>query len=387
MSSTPQRKKQKLALTIYLVLLVAFSSVVSSEQTPAEYIDGILVRTPQTGSVLAVGDVIYSVPSPTTGYTNGLAWDEEYLWVCDGFSGMIYRFDPWTGSVITSFSGPTSDLRDLAWDGSNLWVASWNFVPEPRRIYKLDPSDGSVIDSFPAPFSGHPVGLSWDGEYLWIGEEDGKIYKVDPSTGTVVYSFSVPYEDDSNPRGLAWDGEDIWAGYQSVGLIKEHDITTGSVLTSFGSPSGPYQQGLSWDGQYLWSTGGDNMIYQIDVGRLCLGTCCYEDSCANPIPGMKNITCKECIDTGNYWTPNKYTACFANEEPFDLCLNWCPECCDGEDNDYDGKIDFPADLECTCGLDPNETEPLPPIPELSTIMFFSVGLLVLTGYVVLRRKK
>jgi parallel beta-helix repeat protein len=177
---------------------------------------------------------------------------------------MIYRFDPRTGSVITSFSGPTNKLRDLAWDGSHLWVTSWN----PRNIYKLDPSDGSVIDSFPAPFSDHPNGLSWDGEYLWVGEQEGKIYKVDPSTGTAVYSFSVPYEPSYNPRGLAWDGEDIWAGYQDVGLIKEHNITTGSVLTSFGSPSDDWQQGLAWDGQYLWSTGSDDMIYQIDVGTV-----------------------------------------------------------------------------------------------------------------------
>jgi len=244
-------------------MVVAISGMgISAKVLAEEYSDGILTSTQNDSeSPLGVGDVIYSIASPETDYTAGLAWDGQYLWVSGAFSGMIYHFDPWTGDIINQFTGPNYKLRDLAWDGANLWVASW----EPQNIYKLDPSNGSVIASFPAPFSGHPDGLSWDGDYLWVGEEEGKIYQVDPSTGLEVYSFSVPYEPGANPRGLAWDGSDIWAGYQTVGLIKKHDINTGDVLTSFGSPSGGVQQGLAWDGQYLWSTGGDNVIYQIDV--------------------------------------------------------------------------------------------------------------------------
>jgi hypothetical protein len=71
----------------------------------------------------------------------------------------------------------------------------------------------------------------------------------------------------------------------------------------------------------------------------------------------------------------------------DLCLNWCPQCCnDINDDDDDEDIDFPADNECTCGLDPSESEPMAPIPELPTIALFSLGLLVLTGYILLRKR-
>ena len=219
-----------------------------------------------------MGEVIYSVPSPVTGgwlpYTHGLAWDGAALWVTGAFDGMIYHFDPFTNTVLQSFHVPTLKLRDLAWDGTNLWVTHWNW---PRSVYKLDPNDGSVITSFSPPFSGHPDGLAWDGDYLWIGEQNGKIYRVNASTGQAVYSFSVPLQPDtSNPKGLAWDGEHMWVGYQVTGLIKEHDITTGDVLTAFASPSGGYQQGLAWDGCHLWSTGGDNYIYQIDVRHPCM---------------------------------------------------------------------------------------------------------------------
>ena len=58
----------------------------------------------------------------------------------------------------------------------------------------------------------------------------------------------------------------LWAGYQSVGLIYKLDPADGSVRDVLDSPSGPFQQGLTFDGRFLWSTGGDNVIYQLNVG-------------------------------------------------------------------------------------------------------------------------
>ncbi|CAD6493715.1 MAG: hypothetical protein LAKADJCE_00566 [Candidatus Argoarchaeum ethanivorans] len=45
------------------------------------------------------------------------------------------------------------------------------------------------------------------------------------------------------------------------------------------------------------------------------------------------------------------------------------------------------DPECTACLDPSETEPLPPVPELPTIVLFSAALIALAGYIGLRRQK
>jgi hypothetical protein len=51
-----------------------------------------------------------------------------------------------------------------------------------------------------------------------------------------------------------------------LGLIYKLDPADGSVRDVFDSPSGSFQQGLTFDGRFLWSTGGDNIIYQLDVG-------------------------------------------------------------------------------------------------------------------------
>ena len=84
---------------------------------------------------------------------------------------------------------------------------------------------------------------------------------------------------------------------------------------------------------------------------------------------------KDCIDAGNCWQPNKDAACFDCDAPSDLSLNYCPQCCNGTDDDGDGATDYPADKQCTCGLDPSEAEPLLPIPEASSIVLVGIGLL------------
>ncbi|MFZ2070055.1 MAG: hypothetical protein WAV32_00290 [Halobacteriota archaeon] len=121
----------------------------------------------------------------------------------------------------------------------------------------------------------------------------------------------------------------------------------------------------------IWKDG----IFRCGNAPACLGSCCNDPECTDPF--NTNVSCKECISTGNYWQPNKDAACFDCDAPSDLCLNYCLQCCNGTDDDGDGAADYPADKHCTCGLDPSETEPLPPIPEASSIVLLGVGLLAL----------
>jgi hypothetical protein len=115
----------------------------------------------------------------------------------------------------------------------------------------------------------------------------------------------------------------------------------------------------------------------------CLGNC-YEGSTCDGTP-IDEMNCSECLkEAGRMWKPNKDEVCFNGVEPSDLCLDWCPECCDGINNDEDDDTDYPADQECTCGLDPSETTSGPPIPELTTLAFMSIGIL---GLLLLVRKR
>ncbi|MCD6206924.1 MAG: hypothetical protein J7J06_02910 [Methanosarcinales archaeon] len=120
------------------------------------------------------------------------------------------------------------------------------------------------------------------------------------------------------------------------------------------------------------------------VESECLGTCCNDSECTDPF--AENVPCKDCIEAGRYWHPNKDTACFNDvENPPDLCLTSCPECCDGVDNaDTDTDVDYPADKQCPCGLSPSEDTGGPPIPELPTLALAGIGIL---GAILLARKR
>ena len=115
----------------------------------------------------------------------------------------------------------------------------------------------------------------------------------------------------------------------------------------------------------------------------CLGTC-YVGTCDGELVGeVGKMNCSECLkETGRVWHPNMDAACFGDMTPSDLCLDWCPECCDGDDDDTD--TDYPADGDCRCGLDPSEAVPMNPIPELPTFLLTSLGILSL---VLLTRKR
>jgi len=65
-------------------------------------------------------------------------------------------------------------------------------------------------------------------------------------------------------------------------------------------------------------------------------------------------------------------------------LDYCPQCVDGRDNDNDGFIDYLADEQCTCSLDPSEEEALPPVPELQSLVLVGAGI---AGLILSLRKK
>jgi clostripain len=162
-----------------------------------------------------------------------------------------------TGEVVTSFSAPGTGPLGLAWDGEYLWNADW----ETEMIYKINPSTGSVVQSFSSP-GGRPFGLTYDGTYLWVAvRDDSTIYKLNPATGSVLGSIPSP---GINPQGLTWDGEHLWVSDYYDNDIYKLDSSDGSIIQSF-SWTGTYTGGLAWDGTYLWHCDSNfNTIYKLN---------------------------------------------------------------------------------------------------------------------------
>ena len=162
------------------------------------------------------------------------------------------------GDIIKSIPAPgLGDPRGLTWDGTYLWMAE----DDSKMIYKIDPSDGTVIDSFSTPGQSFTEGLAWDGTYIWHAEYNGNVYKINPSDGSIIQTISAP---TSYPTGLTWDGAYLWTPSYRDLMIYQFSSSTGSLINSFSSP-GSTPWGMAWDGTYLWHSeyGGGN-IYQLD---------------------------------------------------------------------------------------------------------------------------
>jgi len=147
----------------------------------------------------------------------------------------------------------------------------------------------------------------------------------------------------------------------------------------------------------------------IDVRKMCLGECYTEAGCEGDMLGV--MPCWQCLGKGpdsadpqgKSWTSiycTDFCPCPCDES---LCWNTtCPDCCDGIDNDKDGRYDSDGgpygwdfqDHQCECCLDFNESVvdqcgqggAWPCIPEAATIALVGVGILGIFGIGLRRRE-
>jgi hypothetical protein len=210
-----------------------------------------------------LGEVVNSFPAPDE-KPRALARSPEYLFVyCYTWGDNIWRLNPATGSVVSSFQSPlgvfTTGLS-YSW-GGNLWIGNWY----NNYVYRCAESNGSIYGSW---YAGHkPQGLAveatGDGGFnpraiFSSNTSPRRVWRHALTSGSIYSSFnpSEPIVD------IAWDWRNkvVWGGYSST--IYGYR-TTGAKVCSFPSPAAqPY--GFTYYGQYLSvSTYENNYIWEI----------------------------------------------------------------------------------------------------------------------------
>ena len=110
---------------------------------------------------------------------------------------------------------------------------------------------GKVVieQSFAAPGQG-PVGLCFDGRFLWNADfSGGKIYRVDPET----MESDVVLDCPGNLSGIAWDGRALWQSLHDGGTLRRINPETNDFDQTIMVWEHGWLSGVAWDGEHLWA--------------------------------------------------------------------------------------------------------------------------------------
>jgi streptogramin lyase len=215
-------------------------------------------------------EVGYSFPAPT-GNTNGLTYDGRYLWHTNDEDPIIYKINPFGGTVVGTLEDRLQDQGDLEFGGKFLWIVSEN----DHNIHKVDPATGKTLDTIHV--EGIPPGnqrrngqndiqlegITFDGRELWVDGGTNRIIRIDPVTREqrmYEMSFDMGYLD-----GMTWAFDHLWIVTNNA-TIYEIDPCSMGILDKFDAPAagGHGPEGFAFDGENLWfADNGIDMIYKI----------------------------------------------------------------------------------------------------------------------------
>jgi len=188
-------------------------------------------------------------------FANGVAFGNGYVWACDNGSDNIYKIDPASMAIVSSFSY-AGGLDGLCHDGEYLWIGYY-----PNLIHKIDEL-GGFIGSWSSPGGTYSYGMAFDGTYLWHADKNVRtIYKLDYLDPTaIVETFPVTWE----PRDLGWYGGHLWASadYANIYELNPLDMT---VINTYPATRS-YCSGIALGGGYLWfgTNNSTGWVYKVD---------------------------------------------------------------------------------------------------------------------------
>ncbi len=144
------------------------------------------------------------------------------------------------------------DISDLAYDGSNIWIA-YNRHSESGQLIKLD-NNGNMLNSLSV---NHEGGLTYGNGYLWAGDYD-QIYKINPVTGSIVNAYSLSSIPDFEPylEQLGYESGYIWVFSWNGGMLYKLNEFTGEVVNQFSTEQ---LYGLSFANGQVWVIDGDKL--------------------------------------------------------------------------------------------------------------------------------
>ena len=219
-------------------------------------VQGKFLSSVLPGAVQAVGGLAFPTP-------NDLAFDGTNIWVAfeytDGAPGAggVYKVRTSDGAILEGGGQAQGPVRGVAFDGADIWFTEGERNGGGGKVVRERVNgEGQRIAQ---NVGVDPWGLAFDGANLWVTNNgDSTVSKVRVSDLRNLGTFAT----GTRPRGLAFDGTNIWvANYEKLGLLKLR-ASDGANLGSAKVGAGP--TGVVFDGANLWVTNnGDNTVSKV----------------------------------------------------------------------------------------------------------------------------
>jgi len=169
-----------------------------------------------TGSFAAVGGT----------NTRGLAYQfGGYLWQNKAYTSpyQIYRTDSSTGSVYNTYSLPTSVTHGSAplatgdgGSGTSYIILSSYGTPNTTIYYMT--TTGSIASSHSVSQALYEIAYDWRNKLIWGGMNTTTVYGF-TTNGSLAASFTKP---TGNIYGITYHGQYLWVGGTSGYIYKQH---------------------------------------------------------------------------------------------------------------------------------------------------------------------
>jgi|ERR1041384_664783 hypothetical protein len=171
-----------------------------------------------------------------------VAADGADLWVTNFVDGTITRVRASDGGIVQTWTGAVNPICLIAAQGAVFVTGNTS----PGKLYTLVSAaccSNQVAALTTDQLGALPVGIAFDGTYIWTANQGGSVSRVSNGVPTTI-SLGV-----SSPYGMLYDGTNIWITDRSDNRLKELD-SNANILASIPVGDDPFHP--AFDGINIW---------------------------------------------------------------------------------------------------------------------------------------
>lgn len=182
------------------------------------------------------------------------------IWVANGPSATVTRFDPATNAIIATIAVP--DPASVIADGAGaLWLTSY----AGNSLTRIDPLTNKATKTISLASAGSgAIGVAYAAGFIWVADHDGSpttsVAKVNPTTMKVVRVIPVGRSDQSGPVWLVAAAGSVWTDVPDMGAVVRIDAATDKIVATIPVQAACAMMTATNDVVWVAGGGGDGCV-------------------------------------------------------------------------------------------------------------------------------